>query len=187
IKVHQLADQHSLQLGTVGSKAKFNFGTTIKTSYGGIEDNVYFDIVNVDRYDAIVGTYFMRKHGIQLDFENDKILICGKPAPILSVGEDASEFIRHAAMRRESQNQYYRHKESSQNMLSGVPEVLPPLREINHKIILIDEQRRYNYYMPRCPDYLKTQLSDKLGHYTRAKWWIQETTPQAAPMLCIPK
>ena len=58
-KVHQLADQHSLQLGTVGSRAKFNYGTTMKTSYGGIVDNVYFNIVNIDRYDAIVGTHYM--------------------------------------------------------------------------------------------------------------------------------
>ena len=86
-KVHQLADQHSLQLGTVGSHAKFNYGTAMKTSYGGIVDNVYFDIVNIDRYDAIVGMHYMCKHGIVLDFKKGQVLIWGKPAPILSVGE----------------------------------------------------------------------------------------------------
>ena len=38
----------NLQLGTVGSRAKFNFGTTMKTSYGGIDEDVYFDIVNIE-------------------------------------------------------------------------------------------------------------------------------------------
>ena len=41
--------------------------------------------------------------------------------------------------------------------------------------------------MPRCPDHLKTQLTDKIGKYTRSNWWIQQPAPQAAPMLCIPK
>ncbi|KAJ3751651.1 hypothetical protein EV360DRAFT_16955, partial [Lentinula raphanica] len=100
IKIHQLTNQHSLQLGTTGSKAKFNYGTIVKAEYGAVKDNVYFDIVNIDRYDAIIGTKFMRKHGIQLDFEKDLILIKGKSAPTLSVGEDAAEFSRRMAMRR---------------------------------------------------------------------------------------
>jgi hypothetical protein len=112
IKVHQLSSQHSLQLGTVGSKAKFNYGTNAHTSYGGIDDKVYYDIINVDRYDAIIGTQFMRKHGIKLDFENDTICIRGKVAPSLSVGEDSAEFTRRAAMKRELLNEKFRRKES---------------------------------------------------------------------------
>ncbi|KAK1225536.1 hypothetical protein PQX77_011526 [Marasmius sp. AFHP31] len=102
IKVHELAEQHSLQLGTVGSRAKFNYGTVVDTEYSNVKDKTYFDIVNIDRYDAIVGTYFMRKHGISLDFESDRILVKGRLAPSLSVGEDAAEFKRRSAMRRET-------------------------------------------------------------------------------------
>ena len=68
-------DQHSLQLGTVGSCAKFNYGMTMKTSYGGGVNDVYFDIVNIDRYNAIVGMHYMHKHGIVLDFEKGQVLI----------------------------------------------------------------------------------------------------------------
>ena len=112
-KVHQLMDQHSLQLGTVGSRAKFNYGMTMKTSFGGIQDNVYFDIVNIDRYDAIIGTRFMRKHGIQLDFEKSQVLIRGIPAPTLSVGEDHAEFLRRLSMQRESQTEKFCRKETT--------------------------------------------------------------------------
>jgi hypothetical protein len=112
IKAHQLADQHSLQLGTVGSKAKFNFGTSVNTSYGDINEKVYFDIINVDRYDAILGTQFMRKHGIQLDFNKDAIFIKGKVAPYLSVGEDAMEFARRTAMKKEILNGKFRRAET---------------------------------------------------------------------------
>ena len=52
------------------------------------------------------------------------------------------------------------------DMLSGCPEVLPPLREVNHKITLVNKNRKYNYYLLLCPDVLLTQLSDKLGQYT---------------------
>ncbi|KAF9257248.1 hypothetical protein L218DRAFT_879864 [Marasmius fiardii PR-910] len=112
MKVHQLAEQHSLQLGTVGSKAKFNYGTIVDTSYASIDDQTYFDIVNIDRYDAIVGTYFMRKHGIQLDFKNDCILVDGKVTTSLSVGEDAAELKRRSAMRRELRSRDFRRKDN---------------------------------------------------------------------------
>ena len=109
-KVYQLTDQHSLQLGTVGSRAKFNFGTTMKTSYGGIDEDVYFDIVN------IVGTRFMRKHGIQLDFERGQVLIRGQSAPTLSEGEDHAEFTRRSSMRRDAQAEKFRRKDSDKSL-----------------------------------------------------------------------
>ncbi|KAF9256944.1 hypothetical protein L218DRAFT_880655 [Marasmius fiardii PR-910] len=112
IKVHQLAEQHSLQLGTVGSQAKFNYGTVVSTDYANQSADTYFDIVNIDHYDVIVGTYFMRKHGIQLDFEQDQILIQGNPAPTLSVGEDSAKLKRRSAMRCEMRANDFRHKDN---------------------------------------------------------------------------
>ncbi|KAL0562552.1 hypothetical protein V5O48_019534, partial [Marasmius crinis-equi] len=73
------------------------------------------------------------------------------------------------------------------DMLGGVPEELPPFRAINHRIQLIDESKKYTYYLPRCPDYLKNQLNEKLDQFTCAEWWIESAVEQAAPMLCIPK
>ncbi|KAJ3767868.1 hypothetical protein FB446DRAFT_651431 [Lentinula raphanica] len=115
IKVHQLNDQHTLQLGTVGSKAKFNYGATVNLRYEHITNSVYFDIVNIDRYDAIIGTRFMRKHGIQLDFDNDRIVIKGQAASTLTMGEDAAMFSRRMAMRRDERNDMIRRKEVSRN------------------------------------------------------------------------
>ena len=106
----------NLQLGTVGSHAKFNFGTTMKTSYGGIDEDVYFDIVNIDRYDANVGTRFMRKHGILLDFERGQVLIRGQSAPTLSEGEDHAEFTRRSSMRWDTQAEKFRRKDSDKSL-----------------------------------------------------------------------
>jgi hypothetical protein len=73
------------------------------------------------------------------------------------------------------------------DILNRVPLELPPLREINHKIPLIDNDKQYHYHLPRCPDTMKPQLMDKLRTYIDAGWWIPKTASQAAPLLCIPK
>lgn len=73
------------------------------------------------------------------------------------------------------------------DILSGVPLELPPLRQINHHIPLIDESKMYRYHMPRCADALKPLLLEKIKTYIKAQWWVEANVPQAAPMLCIPK
>ena len=73
------------------------------------------------------------------------------------------------------------------DIMSGVPMVLPPLRDINHRIQLVDEGMRYHYYSPRCPESMRLQLKEKLIQYEDAGWWVRNTTEQAAPMMCIPK
>uniref|UniRef100_A0A0W0FW83 Reverse transcriptase RNase H-like domain-containing protein n=1 Tax=Moniliophthora roreri TaxID=221103 RepID=A0A0W0FW83_MONRR len=60
------------------------------------------------------------------------------------------------------------------DILGGVPEALPPLREINHTIPLIDPSKKYNYYLPHCPDSLQQQLKEKIEQYTCAGWWQAE-------------
>ena len=74
-------------------------------------------------------------------------------------------------------------KESFENQ----PDELPPLREINHTIPLIDETRQYHHRRPKCPDAFKPALMAKIDRYTRAGWWIPTTASRATPMLCIPK
>jgi hypothetical protein len=77
--------------------------------------------------------------------------------------------------------------DSCKDILNGVPEKLPPMRGVNHHIPLMDDNAKYNYHLPRCPDSLKKQLMEKITRYTRAGWWESVQTDQAAPMLCIPK
>jgi len=73
------------------------------------------------------------------------------------------------------------------DIFNGVPPGLPPLREINHRIPLIDEGKWYHYHLPCCPDAMKPQLLEKVQQYVDAGWWIPKAVPQAAPLLCIPK
>jgi hypothetical protein len=59
--------------------------------------------------------------------------------------------------------------ESAADILTGAPPHLPPLREVNHKIPLINGSKQYYYYLPQCPEALKTQLIDKIQLYKEAR------------------
>jgi hypothetical protein len=69
-------------------------------------------------------------------------------------------------------------------MLGGMAETLPLFRGVNHHILLVDEEKKYNYYLPKCSD-LRKSLSKKISKYCKAGWW--HCVKQAAPMLIIPK
>ncbi|KAJ3792388.1 hypothetical protein GGU11DRAFT_860266 [Lentinula aff. detonsa] len=102
IKPFQLENPVTLQLGTKGSRSRITFGCTSRYrilggKHGDVTGKDYFDIANVDRYDAVLGTVFMRKHGIALDFERNVIRLSGKEIPTLTEGDENREMARRYA------------------------------------------------------------------------------------------
>ncbi|KAJ7429996.1 hypothetical protein B0H11DRAFT_2264476 [Mycena galericulata] len=77
--------------------------------------------------------------------------------------------------------------EACSDLMGPIPLHLPPFREINHEINLIDEDLVYGYHMPKCSDALRPQLRDKINRYIAAGWWEMRPVPQATPLLCIHK
>ena len=73
LKVHTLKKGVNIQLGTVGSRSKINFGTHVTIALGDVNTQHYFDVFNIDKYDAIIGTLSMRQHGIILDLKHNVI------------------------------------------------------------------------------------------------------------------
>jgi hypothetical protein len=67
--------------------------------FGSLSSEEYFDVVNLDRFDAIMGTKYMRKHGISLDFEHNVIRIKGQKALTLSAMQETAEVERRNAAR----------------------------------------------------------------------------------------
>ena len=66
-----------------------NFGAILRLELGTIkDDNAYMDVVNINRYDMIIGIPFMRKHGFVLDFTKDRLLVCGQTLQPLTVGQE---------------------------------------------------------------------------------------------------
>ena len=89
LNVMQLDNPVALQLGTVGSRSMINFGSRTSLELGPIKDsNAYLDVVNIDRYDMIIGTPFMQKHGLILDFSRDNLSYQGQAIPTLSAGQE---------------------------------------------------------------------------------------------------
>ena len=60
-----------IQLAVTGSKSVINYGANATIKYDGRESKEYFDIININYYDAILGTPFLRKHEVIIDFINN--------------------------------------------------------------------------------------------------------------------
>ena len=51
-----------IKLAVTGSKSVINYGANVTIKYEGRELKEYFDIINIDYYNAILGTEFLRQH-----------------------------------------------------------------------------------------------------------------------------
>ena len=60
-----------IQLAVTGSKSVINYGANATIKYKGRESKEYFNIINIDYYDVILGTPFLRKHEVMIDFVNN--------------------------------------------------------------------------------------------------------------------
>ena len=67
----ELQEQMTLQLAVTGSRSKINYGTWVPIEFGPVRTDIYFDIANIDGYDAILGTPFLWEHGISPIYEGD--------------------------------------------------------------------------------------------------------------------
>jgi hypothetical protein len=70
----------TLQLACQGSKSMINHGITTKVDIGGRILDEYFDVANVDYYDVILGTPFLRRFGVKIDFAEDGEIVVGGKA-----------------------------------------------------------------------------------------------------------
>ena len=57
-----------LQLACVGSKSTINYGTRSTITFGTVHVEEYFNITNINYYDVILGTPFLWRLNIVLDF-----------------------------------------------------------------------------------------------------------------------
>ena len=89
INTFKLEQPLVLQLGCVGSKGKINYGSNVGYKLSNIRGTHYFDVVNVDRYDAVVGIPFLQKHKVLLNFDQRSIEIDHKLIPTLTPSEES--------------------------------------------------------------------------------------------------
>ena len=57
------------------------------------------------------------------------------------------------------------------DIMGGTQDRLPSWREVNHEIHLIDDNKRYNYHLPRVPHAFCEQFHENINRYVNAGWW----------------
>ena len=67
-KLTKLEQPIGLQLACVGSKSTINYGTEATIVFGSTRVKEYLDVANINYYDIILGTPFLRCLGVSLDF-----------------------------------------------------------------------------------------------------------------------
>ena len=71
----ELEVQMGLSLAVRGSHSKLNYGAWADLEIGPIKVKNYFDLVNLDHHDVVLGTPFLWAHGLTVVFEEDGYLI----------------------------------------------------------------------------------------------------------------
>ena len=87
LRLDMLEDPHVLQLGTVGSRSIIKYRADVQVEVGKTNIMAYVDIANFDCYDMVIGTPWMRRNKVKLDFENDQIMVNGITIPAIKVNK----------------------------------------------------------------------------------------------------
>ena len=104
IGAEALEKEIPLQLGTTGSRSVINRGAYTSWSIGHLDiTEHYFDVINIDQYDAIIGTIAMCKHNIIPVLAEESLLVGGLQHGIvydcLSEKEERAVVARRNAIR----------------------------------------------------------------------------------------
>ncbi|KAF8589372.1 hypothetical protein K439DRAFT_1274363, partial [Ramaria rubella] len=78
IKMFELERPMGLQLACIGSKSTINYGAHTNIHFGEHNIEEYFNIANIDYYNTLLGTPFLHKLGISLDFRGEGCIHMGK-------------------------------------------------------------------------------------------------------------
>ena len=65
-------------MAVTGSKSVINYGTNTTIRINGEESKEYFDVVNIDYCNAILGTQFLKKFKVTIDFAKGCLTIKNK-------------------------------------------------------------------------------------------------------------
>ncbi|KZV91214.1 hypothetical protein EXIGLDRAFT_615939, partial [Exidia glandulosa HHB12029] len=186
LKTFALEKPVGLQMACVGSRSRINFGARTGISIGKrlLVKDKYFDVVNLERYDVIMGLPFLWTAKAVLDFSGEGTL------ELYGVKFDLrdSEFAVPTVVRAiRDRIDYTASPAHVAHLIGPIPARLPPLREVNHSINFVEEKITYPVRRAKCPDALKPQLLAKIERYMDAGWWAPTVSQSAPPLLCIPK
>ncbi|KZV87553.1 hypothetical protein EXIGLDRAFT_620526, partial [Exidia glandulosa HHB12029] len=175
-----------LQMACVGSQSRINHGARANVAIGKqlLIKEKYFDVVNLERYDAIVGLPFLWSAKAVLEFSGEGALTLYGVKFDLADSDFAVPRVLRAIKDKPEPTAAHG---QIQDLIGPIPAKLPPLREVNHSINFVDTKITYPVRRAKCPDALKPQLLAKIERYMDAGWWAPTVSQSAPPLLCIPK
>ena len=178
-----------VQLAVQGSRTRANYGAKVNLQYQGINCDRYFDVINLDGYDLILGTPFLFQHKVSIGLNDPRVLIgSSEPLPM--------EGVNVAVLTSRAMDVLEEHLETARQELrdysadickKAMETALPPLRKINHRVPLIDPDKVYPWRPSKVPEALRGQWATKRDAYLSTGRWEMATGSSACPMLLIKK
>ena len=189
VKREPLGTPLSLQLAVQGSRSKVNARATVDLQYQTVSETRTFDIVNLSNYDLILGTPWMYQHQVCIGFNPARVVIGSDAALPMKSGMDTKLMASGISLQEqavvEAREELKRYAEPLCKEMEETG--LPPLRDINHTIPLIDEKKTYPWRPSRCPEAFRQQWAEKRDAYLKTGRWEITSAGNTVPMLLIPK
>lgn len=179
----------TIQLAVQGSQSKVNFSVKVHFQYQGTDYARYFDVINLQSYDMILGTPFLYQHQVMVGL-NSPCIVLGSKVPLEMKGAQVSVLESQATeVYKESLEQVreWLCKLARPLCSQAGTTTLPPLQAISHYIPLIDEEKIYPWRPSKCPEPLRPLWVEKKKAYLKSGCWKLTTTRNTCPMLLIPK
>ena len=137
----------SVQLAVHGSRSKINCGTRVRFRYQSINCKRRFDIANLDNYDMILGTPFIYQHKVVIGL-NPPCVVVGSDKPtemngpdVVTISSAAADLLDNGISELRTQLR----AEADDLCPDTSRTALPPLRDVNHTIPLIDPKQIYRF------------------------------------------
>ncbi|KIJ50631.1 hypothetical protein M422DRAFT_159536 [Sphaerobolus stellatus SS14] len=153
LHMHKLPEPIGVQQAFQGSRAKLYYTVTRDITIGQRTYSEMFDIANVDYYDIMLGTPFLRRVKANIDFNGiGSIVINGETIDNDLLVWLASEEAK--LTKNDFSHLCTQWEENYADLFGEIPLELPPMHEVNHRIKLIDPNKQFNYHLPKCPEAL---------------------------------
>ncbi|KAJ3500276.1 hypothetical protein NMY22_g19310 [Coprinellus aureogranulatus] len=178
-----------VQLAVQGSRTKVNYRVEPQFRYQGIDTKKSFDVINIEGYDLILGTPFLFQHKVCIGLNPTRVII-GSDAPMPLKGDGLAKLESRAMTAYQDNIAEVRQHlvEYARPLCKNASETpLPPLREMNHRIPLIDPTKRYSWRASKCPEPLLPLWNEKRNDYIKTGRWEPSTSFNASPLLCLKK
>jgi hypothetical protein len=161
IKRNELDEPIVLQLAVQGSRSRINHSVSVTLKYQDVCGPRTFYVANLSGYDMILGTAWLYEHKVTIGLNPARV--CIGSADALPLEGVATAKIYTNAMRTEgdvlqaAREQLLEYAKPICKVAAETP--LPLLREINHEIPLIDENKIIPWQPSRCPEALRAGMT----------------------------